>query len=121
MLRLAKTRDSLAVVDDQWGCPTVSDDLANASLQALEIGATGLVHMTNQGPTTWFRLARRAVELAGLDPDKIKPCTTDDYPLPAPRPAYSVLGSERLGSLGVDPLPAWEDSLPGVVAGSLGD
>lgn len=119
MLRLAQTHDSLQVVDDQWGCPTISDDLARASVQALDSGASGIIHLTNQGPTTWFRLARRAVELAGLDATRIAPCTTADYPLPAPRPMYSVLGSERLASLPVDPLPPWDESLPGVVAGLL--
>jgi dTDP-4-dehydrorhamnose reductase len=119
MIRLAQTRDTFAVVDDQWGCPTISDDLARASLEALDKGARGILHMTNQGPTTWYRLARRSVELAGFDADKISPCTTADYPLPAPRPAYSVLGSERLEALGIEPLPTWESSLPEVVSGLL--
>jgi dTDP-4-dehydrorhamnose reductase len=115
MLRLAETRDSFQVVDDQWGCPTITDDLATATVQALDKGATGLLHLANQGPTTWFRLARQAVELAGLDASKVTACTTADYPLPAPRPAYSVLGSERREAFGIDPLPPWEESLPAVV------
>ena len=120
MLRLAAERDSLRVVDDQQGCPTVTDDLAKATLQALNGGATGLLHLTNQGPTTWYRLAARAVEIAGLDVSKLAPCTTDEYPLPAPRPAYSVLGSERRSQLGLDPLPNWEESLPALVSELLG-
>lgn len=119
VLRLARTRDSFAVVDDQWGCPTISDDLAAASLRALDRNANGVLHMTNQGATTWFGLARRSVELAGLDADKISPCPTTDYPLPAPRPAFSVLASERLEELGIEALPYWEESLPEVVANLL--
>jgi dTDP-4-dehydrorhamnose reductase len=116
MLRLAPERE-LRVVDDQQGCPTVAADLAAGALAALDAGATGLLHLTNQGVTTWYRLARAAVEIAGIDPERIRPCTTEEYPTPARRPPYSVLGSERLQDLGIAPLPHWEASLPGVVAG----
>jgi dTDP-4-dehydrorhamnose reductase len=119
MLRLAATRDELTVVADQWGCPTVAADLAAGTLRALEAGGRGLLHLTNQGATTWFELARTAVAAAGLDPEKIAPCTTADYPTPAARPAYSVMHSERLEPLGINPLPPWRDSLPEVVAGLL--
>lgn len=117
MLRLAATRDELAVVADQRGCPTVAADLAAGTLRAMEAGAYGLLHLTNQGATTWYELARTAVAAAGLDPDKVAPCTTADYPTLAARPAYSVLQSERLGDLGIRPLPPWRESLPRVVAG----
>lgn len=114
MLRLSRER-SLRVVDDQLGCPTVASDLAAATVVAVERGASGLLHLTNEGQTTWFGLARRAVELAGIDPGRIEPCTTAEYPTPARRPAYSVLGSERRGLLGMEALPSWEESLPKVV------
>lgn len=119
MLRLAAVRDSLQVVDDQRGCPTIAIDLARATLAAMDAGASGLLHLTNQGETTWYRLARRAVELAGRHPERLSPCTTDEYPVPTPRPAYSVLGSERIDELGFEPLPHWEDSLQGVVDGLI--
>jgi dTDP-4-dehydrorhamnose reductase len=118
MLRLAPERD-LTVVDDQEGCPTVVDDLAPAALAALAGGVSGLLHLTNAGETTWFRLARAALAAAGFDAERIRPCTTADYPTPARRPAYSVLGSERVLTLGLDPMPHWEDSLPAVVAGLM--
>lgn len=115
MLRLAAQRE-LSVVDDQHGSPTVAADLAAAVLDAMERRATGLLHLVNEGATTWFELARAAVAEAGLDPERITPCSTTEYPTPARRPAYSVLGSERLASLRLDPLPGWRTSLPGVVA-----
>lgn len=115
MLRLAPQR-VLSVVDDQWGCPTIASDLAGATLRAMEVGATGLLHVTNQGPTTWFELARTALQLGGFDPARVTPCTTEDYPTPARRPAFSVLGSERLEALGLSPLPPWRASLVEVVA-----
>lgn len=105
------------VVDDQWGCPTMADDLAPAAWAALQAGVSGLLHLTNSGPTTWFRFARAAVALAGLDSGRVVPCTTEAFPTPARRPAYSVLGSERRGPLGLPDLPHWEASLPAVVEG----
>jgi len=118
MLRLVPDRE-LRVVNDQSGCPTIADDLAAATIRSLDARVTGILHMVNPPATTWFGLARKAVELAGFDPERISPCTTAEYPLPAPRPAYSVLGSERLDPLGVAPLPSWHESLGPVVAALL--
>ena len=78
---------------------------------------SGLLHLTNSGTTTWFEFAQAAVALAGLEFERIVPCPTADYPTPARRPAYSVLGSERRGPLGLPDLPHWEESLPAVVEG----
>jgi dTDP-4-dehydrorhamnose reductase len=107
------------VVDDQTGCPTVAEDLAVAAWAALTAGTTGLLHLTNREPTTWFQLARAAVTAAGMDVELVTPCTTADYPTRAPRPPYSVLGTEVAGLRGLAPLPAWRDSIGGVVAGSV--
>jgi dTDP-4-dehydrorhamnose reductase len=115
MLRLAQEGRPTRVVYDQHGSPTVADDLAIASMEAIEKGATGLLHLTNQGATTWFDLARAAVTEAMLDPNLVSPCTSAEYPTPAPRPAYTVLESERRTELEINPLPPWEDSLPAVV------
>ncbi len=114
ILALASEQE-LKVVDDQKGSPTMAADLAGATLQALDVGATGLLHLVNQGSATWFDLAKAAVELAGLDADRVDACTTAEYPTAARRPAYSVLESERAAGLGVAALPDWRDSLPGVV------
>jgi dTDP-4-dehydrorhamnose reductase len=118
MINLARRQD-LTVVDDQVGCPTVADDLAAATLAALDEDATGILHLTNVGETTWYRLARQSLEIAGLDPERIQPCTTDDFPTKAARPVYSALGSERRETAGIPPLPSWQASLPGVVRGQL--
>lgn len=115
MLRLAGEGRSLQVVNDQHGCPTIAADLARATIEAMETSATGLLHLTNEGATTWFDLARTAVALAGLDPNLIEPCLTEEYPTPARRPKYSVLASERIGDFGMSGLAAWQDSLSEVV------
>ena len=107
----------LSVVDDQWGCPTITSDLARATRQAIERDASGLLHLTNSGETTWFEFARAALAAAGMDPTLISPCGSADFETDADRPTYSVLGSERRASLGVEELPPWETSLPAVVEG----
>jgi dTDP-4-dehydrorhamnose reductase len=104
-------RGTVGVVDDQTGRPTLVDDLAVATLAALEIGAAGVLHLTNQGETTWFGLAREVAEISGLDPDNVEPISTAEFPRPATRPANSVLDSERLEVLGLSPMPHYRPSL----------
>jgi dTDP-4-dehydrorhamnose reductase len=118
MIDRARTQE-MNVVDDQVGCPTIAADLAEATIAALDKNVTGILHLTNSGETTWYRLARQSLEIAGLDPDRIRPCTSDDYPTRAARPRYSLLGSTRRDATGVPPLPPWQTSLPDVVAGQL--
>ena len=110
MLQLT-AKGQVRVVDDQRGRPTLVDDLAEATMAAVEKGATGLLHLTNQGETTWFRLAREIAELGGLDASRIIPVATDEFPTPAVRPRNSVLDSERLLDLGLSPLPAYREGL----------
>ena len=108
---------SVKVVNDQWGRATCVDDLAQATLRSIEVGATGILHLANQGTLTWFELASRAATLAGMRAGVVEPCTTTEFPRPAPRPVRSVLESERLVELGVDPLPSIDESLPDIVIG----
>ncbi|MFI9638740.1 dTDP-4-dehydrorhamnose reductase [Micromonospora sp. NPDC051925] len=116
VLGLAATRDHLDVVDDQQGQPTWSYALAT-QLVALADAAlagrapAGIYHGTCTGRTTWYGLARAAFTLAGLDPDRVRPTTSDRFPRPAARPAYSVLGHDRWAEAGLSPLPDWHDAL----------
>lgn len=103
------------VVGDQRGCPTVASDLAAATLRAIQAGVTGLLHVTNSGETTWYEVARLACQVAGLDPSRVHPITTEEYPTPATRPCYSVLGSERRAALGIE-LPPWQDAVERMVS-----
>jgi dTDP-4-dehydrorhamnose reductase len=116
MVRLAAA-DGARVVDDQQGRPTIASDLAATTLNAIDRKASGILHLTNGGATTWLDLARTVVRLAGLDPMKIRPCTTDEYPTPARRPRNSILESERVAGLGIAPLPDHRASLSGIVDG----
>ena len=103
ILERAQTGQALTVVDDQHGCPTFTEDLADIIRRLVVERRPGLFHVTNQGPTTWFALARELVGLAGLDPEQVQPIATAelDPPRPAPRPAYSVLDNAALRLGGV--------------------
>ncbi|MCW2675810.1 MAG: rfbD [Modestobacter sp.] len=111
MLRLEAERDTVSVVDDQTGSPTWSADLAAGLVQAALTPTRGLLHATNGGTTTWHGLARAVFALAGADPARVLPTTTEAFPRPAHRPAYSVLDPASWAAAGLTPLPAWEESL----------
>ncbi len=112
MARLAAERDTVSVVDDQFGQPTWTVDLAAAIVRLVEAEAPfGTYHGTSAGETTWFGFAQAIFAELGLDSARVKPTTTDAFPLPAPRPAYSVLGHEAWRGAALDPLPSWRKSL----------
>ncbi|MCB0915748.1 MAG: dTDP-4-dehydrorhamnose reductase [Actinobacteria bacterium] len=112
MLRLADQRETLAVVDDQRGQPTWSRDLAVAIEALVSSGApAGVYHGTSSGETTWFGFTREIFRLAGLDPERVEPTTTEAFPRPAPRPAYSVLGHERWATVGLPAIRGWDAAL----------
>ncbi|MDQ3850537.1 MAG: dTDP-4-dehydrorhamnose reductase, partial [Actinomycetota bacterium] len=95
MLALAAEREEVAVVTDQIGCPTWTGHLAPALVElAKRPGETGLHHIAAGGACSWNELAREVFERSGAD-CRVRPATSDAFPRPAPRPAYSVLGTER--------------------------
>jgi dTDP-4-dehydrorhamnose reductase len=95
MLRTLAEGDTFRAADDAFVSPTYVPDLAHASLDLLIDGERGLWHLANAGAVTWANLARLAAERAGLDPSLIEAVQTRELNLTAPRPPYSVLGSER--------------------------
>jgi dTDP-4-dehydrorhamnose reductase len=111
MLRLEAERDTVSVVDDQTGSPTWSADLAAGLVQAALSDFRGVLHATSTGETTWFGLARLVFSLAGADPARVLPTTTDAFPRPAHRPAYSVLDPASWTAAGLSALPPWQDSV----------
>ncbi len=112
MLALEASRPEISVVDDQRGQPTWSHDLARQILALLESGApAGIYHGTSSGQTTWFELTREIYRLIGADPERVRPTTTDAFPRPAPRPAYSVLGHDRWAAVGLAPIRDWREAL----------
>lgn len=112
MTRLEGERDTVAVVDDQRGSPTWSYDLATG-LVALAGSAAppGLYHCVNAGEATWYDLARAVFTEFGADPARVRPCTSAEFPRPAPRPAYSVLSARSWEAAGLAPLRPWREAL----------
>jgi len=110
ILRLARDRDELRVVDDQVGCPTFTGDLATAlvALGARESRPVGILHVAGSGACSWYEFAREIVAGAELRCE-VRPCTTAEMPRPATRPAYSVLRSSRGDEAPV--LPEWRVGL----------
>jgi dTDP-4-dehydrorhamnose reductase len=116
MVRLEGERDTLSVVDDQRGSPTWSADLAAGLLDlaaaiAEDRAPARVLHRTGGGETTWFGLARAVFEELGADPDRVRPCSTADFPRPAPRPAYSVLSDATWRAAGLVPALPWRPAL----------
>jgi len=116
MLRLASERDVVQVVDDQIGSPTWSGHLAPAVLGLLEREVSGLIHMTGSGAVSWNGFAREIFRQAEVQ-CRVEPASSEQMARPAPRPAYSVLGSERDDLL---PMPPWQDGLAGYLAARAG-
>ena len=109
ILKLAASRPTLDVVDDQRGCPTYAVDLARAIMQLCHKNAEGIVHVNNAGDCTWFEFAREIVQSAGLA-TTVRPVSSQQMARPAPRPTYSVLSPTRLQALGIE-MPSWRDAL----------
>ncbi len=130
MIRLGKEREILRVVDDQAGCPTYAGDLAGALLDAAEDVTAkndgwGTYHYCNEGAVTWYGFTRRILTLAGryerVRVRQILPIPTSQYPLPAPRPQYSVLDCTSFeASFGVTRRP-WEAALQEMLADIYGN
>lgn len=112
MIRLEGERETVDVVDDQRGQPTWSRDVAGQILALVDAdGPAGIYHATSSGETTWFGLTRRIFELLGADPERVRPTTSDRFPRPAPRPAYSVLGHAGWKRTGLASLRDWSEAL----------
>jgi len=107
MLRLARERDELSVVDDQVGCPTFTGHLAQALVRIAEERLDGLRHVAGAGACSWYDLAAATFAATGSDVALTRGRTAD-LARPAPRPAFSVLRSERPDT---PVLPPWEDGL----------
>jgi dTDP-4-dehydrorhamnose reductase len=110
ILRLAGEHDQLSFVDDQRGHPTFTADAA-PMLRRLGLDRrSGLHHVTNQGAVSWFEFAGKVLELAGLDPARVRPISTADLqpPRPAPRPTNSVLDNSVLRASGIPLLDHFE-------------
>lgn len=109
--KYARERGELRVVDDQFGSPTSTLELAPALWDLLRARATGIFHAACEGSCSWYQFTLAILKGAGLARVRVAPCTTAEFPRPAVRPAYSVLDSGRLAKLRTRPLAPWRRAL----------
>ena len=132
MLRLAKERDELKVIADQFGAPTGAELLADVTAQAIRTTQdkpelAGLYHLVAGGETSWYdyaqfviAFAKQSGETIRVTPDAIKPIPTTDYPTPAKRPLNSRLDTTKLKTTFDLQLPDWRDGVRRVLTEILG-
>jgi dTDP-4-dehydrorhamnose reductase len=117
ILRLAGEKDEINVVSDQRGVPTWAGDLSlailsvcNQALSGEKEFMPGIYHYSNEGSCSWYEFACEIKKLMGFDM-RIRPVSTEEYPLPAKRPAYSVLGLDKIKKTYNIEIPSWQQSL----------
>lgn len=110
MLNLAKTRDTLSVVNDQYGSPTYTYDLARLLVDMVLTDKYGFYHATNEGICTWYEFACEIFKTAGVN-ITVNPCSSDEFPAKAKRPSNSRMSKEKLTENGFEKLPSWQDAL----------
>jgi len=109
IIRLLAEKDALRVVNDQFGSPTLTDDLARLLRELMGRGY-GIYHATNSGVCTWYEFAVEIAERQGIR-KQIIPVTSEEFDRPARRPANSALNDTMLRLEGIPPLRHWEDAL----------
>ena len=110
MLRLARERDELKVVNDQVFSPTYTRDLAQKIAQLMATEYYGIFHITSKGACSWYEFTTETLKLAGIT-TPVVPITSDQYPQKARRPRYSVLDNYHLRLLGMDDMRPWQEAL----------
>lgn len=110
MLGLAEKYDSLRVVNDQYGSPTYTYDLARLLVDMVLTEKYGIYHATNEGICSWYDFACAIFKEAGIDM-KVVPVTSEEYGAKANRPLNSRMSKEKLTENGFEKLPTWQDAL----------
>ncbi|GFH96442.1 dTDP-4-dehydrorhamnose reductase [Lachnospiraceae bacterium] len=110
MLKLSENHDVITVVNDQFGSPTYTYDLARLLVDMVLTDKYGVYHATNEGICSWYDFACAIFEEAGI-PMTVKPVSTAEYGAKASRPANSRMSKDKLEENGFERLPAWQDAL----------
>ncbi len=110
MLNLSKTRTEVNVVNDQFGSPTYTYDLARLLVDMVLTDRYGFYHATNEGIISWYEFAVAIFKAAGIDM-KVNPVSSAEYPAKAKRPSNSRMSKEKLSENGFKRLPSWQDAL----------
>ncbi len=117
MLQLAKTHDTLRVVNDQIGTPTYTYDLARLVVDMILTDRYGIYHVTNEGDyISWYDFTNAIFEEAGITNVTVLPVTSEEYGAKAKRPYNSRMDRRKIAENGFEPLPHWRDALKRYVA-----
>ena len=108
--RVIRANGGIGVVCDQRGNPTNANDLAHHLLKLAVTEEYGIYHCTGEGECSWYEFTQRIVEFANINAD-VSPCTSDDFPSPVKRPAYSALDNMAFRSTVGNEFRHWEDAL----------
>jgi dTDP-4-dehydrorhamnose reductase len=108
IVNAAQQGKPLRVVNDQRGSPSYSKDVAVHTRRMIQSGCRSTYHLTNSGSCTWYELAVKSLEWAGIEVCNVAPVSTREYPLPAPRPANSILANARLERDGLPMMRPWQ-------------
>ena len=110
MIKLSQTNSELNVVNDQFGSPTSTVDLARAIIDLIKTENYGTYHGTCEGVCSWYEFAKKIFEIKNID-IKVNPVTSEEFKRPAPRPNYSVLDNFMLKLVGLNSFRTWEEAL----------
>lgn len=111
MLRLGRERGAVSVVNDQFGSPTYTADLAVLLCDMIETDRYGIYHASNEGICSWYDFACEIFRAAGMDDVAVTPVGTDEFPTAAKRPRNSRLSKDKLEANGFRRLPPWQDAV----------
>ena len=115
MLNLSKNHDTLTVVNDQFGSPTYTYDLAGLLVDMVLTEKYGVYHATNEGVCSWYDFACAIFKEAGIEMN-VRPVSTEEYGAKAARPANSRMSKDKLTENGFERLPEWQDALKRYIA-----
>ncbi|MHA6483040.1 dTDP-4-dehydrorhamnose reductase [Paenibacillus sp. strain BS8-2] len=110
MLRIGAEKRELQVVNDQQGSPTYTYDLANLLLQLVKTENYGMFHVSNSDSCSWYDFAKSIFQFSEMDVEVV-PCSTEQFPRPAKRPAYSVFSHHAIRAAGLPPMRSWQEAL----------
>jgi len=111
MIELARNNEELRVVDDRFGSPTYTVDLANAIFSFIESGLYGKYHCVNEGKASRFEVAEEILRIAGITDCRLIPVSSSEFPLPAPRPRNESMRNYHFELLGLHPMRKWQEAL----------
>jgi dTDP-4-dehydrorhamnose reductase len=111
MVQKLQTQKQIQVVQDKIGSPTFVEELVPKVLELVQTNSYGLYHLCNQGSCSRYEMAKAIQRILGKSDVDMVPVSSDQFPLTAPRGRFEVLVSEKLGALGIQPMPHWEQSL----------